>query len=56
MLIDSIIDYRNDENAVTKDDEYVVVNGKRSHQKLPMDGNSIFNGRMEQQVGSHSGH
>jgi hypothetical protein len=28
MLMDSIIDHRKDENAVPKDDEYVIVNGK----------------------------
>jgi hypothetical protein len=33
MLMESIIDYRKDEIAVPKDDEYVVVNGRSSHQK-----------------------
>jgi hypothetical protein len=33
MLMDSIIDHRKDENAVPKDDEYVIVNGKRSRRK-----------------------
>jgi hypothetical protein len=30
MLIDSIIEHSKDENAVPKDNEYVVVNGKRN--------------------------
>jgi hypothetical protein len=33
MLMDSIIDHRKDESAVAKDDEYVVVNGKRNRKK-----------------------
>jgi hypothetical protein len=33
MLMDSIIDHHKDENAVPKDDEYVVVNGKRNWKK-----------------------
>jgi hypothetical protein len=33
MLMDPIIDHRNDENAVPKDDEYVVVNSKRNRKK-----------------------
>jgi hypothetical protein len=33
MLMGSIIDHRKDENAVPKDDEYVVVNGKRNQEK-----------------------
>jgi hypothetical protein len=39
MLMHSIIDYRKDENALPKDDKYVVVNGK---QKMK-DGNSTSN-------------
>jgi hypothetical protein len=33
MLMDSIIDRCKDENATPKDDEYVVVMGKRSRKK-----------------------
>jgi hypothetical protein len=33
MLMDSTIDHRKHENAVPKDDEYVVVNGKRNRKK-----------------------
>jgi hypothetical protein len=33
MLIDSIIDHCKDENAVPKDDYYVLVKGKRSSRK-----------------------
>jgi hypothetical protein len=33
MLMDSIIDHRKFENAVPKDDEYVIVNGKRNRRK-----------------------
>jgi hypothetical protein len=33
MLMDSIIDHRKDENAIPKDDKYVIVNGKRSRRK-----------------------
>jgi hypothetical protein len=33
MLMDSIIDRRKDENAVQKDDKYVVVNGKGGRKK-----------------------
>jgi hypothetical protein len=33
MLMDSIIDHRKDENAVPKDDKYIVVNGKRNWRK-----------------------
>jgi hypothetical protein len=43
MLMESIIDHRKDENAVPKDDENVVVNGKQS-QKITS--NSASNGRM----------
>jgi hypothetical protein len=31
--MDSIIDHHKDENAVHKDDEYVVVNGKQNQRK-----------------------
>jgi hypothetical protein len=52
MLMDSIIDHCKDENAVPKDDEYVVkVAGK-----LLTDGTSTSNGRMAQLVGSLSEH
>jgi hypothetical protein len=54
MLMDSIIDRRKDENTVPKDDEYVIVNGKRNRRKLLMDGTSTSNGRMAQLVGSLS--
>jgi hypothetical protein len=33
MLMDSIIDHPKDENAAPKDDEYAVLNGKRSLNK-----------------------
>jgi hypothetical protein len=41
MLMDSIIDHRKDENAVPKDDEYVVVDGKRNR-KITTDGWQII--------------
>ena len=33
LLMDSIIDHKSDKNAVAKDDEFVVVNGKRHRKK-----------------------
>ena len=33
LLMDSIIDQKSDKNAVAKDDEFVVVNGKRHRKK-----------------------
>jgi hypothetical protein len=52
MLIDSIIDHRKDENALSKDDESVVV--KETEGKLLTDGNSTSNGRMDLLAGSPS--
>ena len=37
LLMDSIIDHKSDKNAVAKDDEFVVVNGKR-HKKKTTEG------------------
>jgi hypothetical protein len=49
---DEIIDQKSDKTAIFPDDGWTTLNGKNIGELPPGDGNYVFDGKMDQQVGS----